>query len=61
MKRLHWIAKAGEDQGEKNLAILVISVCGLVLVLYAFMAVRARMWSPLWAVSPGATSEDAQP
>ena len=41
-----------KDRGSKNLVILVISVWSALFGFYGFLAYRARLWSPLWAIQP---------
>jgi len=40
------------DHGARNLVLLVASVWALLLGFYGFLAYRARLWSPLWAIEP---------
>ncbi|OGS04692.1 MAG: hypothetical protein A3G41_00335 [Elusimicrobia bacterium RIFCSPLOWO2_12_FULL_59_9] len=39
------------DSVARNLIILVASVWGGLFSFYGFLAYRARLWSPLWAIS----------
>ena len=39
------------DAGARNLALLVAGVLLMLLGYYAFLAWRARLWSPAWAVT----------
>ncbi|MBI4055542.1 MAG: cytochrome c [Elusimicrobia bacterium] len=41
-----------KDRGSLNLVVLVLSVWAGLFLFYGFLAYRARLWSPLWAISP---------
>lgn len=39
------------DSGARNLVLLVAAVWSCLFSFYGFLAYRARLWSPLWAIS----------
>jgi mono/diheme cytochrome c family protein len=41
-----------KNSGSRNLVLLVVSVSSSLLIFYGFLAIRARLWSPLWAIKP---------
>ncbi len=41
-----------DDPGARNLVLVIVGLCACLLCFYLFLAVRARMWDPHWAVKP---------
>ncbi|MBI3291806.1 MAG: cytochrome c [Elusimicrobia bacterium] len=41
-----------KDRGARRLIILVAAVWSALFGFYGFLAYRARLWSPLWAIQP---------
>lgn len=44
------------DRGARNLVVLVAFVWSMVFAFFIFLAIRARMWSPYWAIRPSSPS-----
>ncbi|MBI2069499.1 MAG: cytochrome c [Elusimicrobia bacterium] len=40
------------DKGARNLVFLVVFIGANLFSFYGFLAYRARLWSPLWAIQP---------